>query len=94
VILDGSKALRKAVRETFGEMALVQRCQIPQAAERPRSSPGPPAAVGEGDSATRLPERQVTRRGIVLGIGSGYECFTEEEQMRKMTRFATGGARP
>jgi hypothetical protein len=21
-------------------------------------------------------------------------CFTEEEQMRKMTRFATGGARP
>jgi transposase-like protein len=28
VILDGSKALRKAVRETFGEVALVQRCQI------------------------------------------------------------------
>ena len=28
VLLDGSKALRKAVRETFGEVALVQRCQI------------------------------------------------------------------
>ena len=28
VILDGAKALRKAVRETFGEAALVQRCQI------------------------------------------------------------------
>jgi transposase-like protein len=28
VILDGSKALRKAVRETFGEVALVHRCQI------------------------------------------------------------------
>jgi len=28
VILDGSKALRKAVRELFGEVALVQRCQI------------------------------------------------------------------
>lgn len=28
VILDGSKALRKAVRDTFGEAALVQRCQI------------------------------------------------------------------
>jgi transposase-like protein len=28
VILDGSKALRKAVRDTFGEVALVQRCQI------------------------------------------------------------------
>src|SRR5712692_10560476 len=28
VILDGSKALRKAVRETFGDVALVQRCQI------------------------------------------------------------------
>ena len=28
VILDGSKALRKAVREMFGEAALVQRCQI------------------------------------------------------------------
>jgi putative transposase len=27
VILDGSKALRKAVRATFGEAALVQRCQ-------------------------------------------------------------------
>jgi transposase-like protein len=28
VILDGSKALRKAVRSTFGEVALVQRCQV------------------------------------------------------------------
>jgi len=28
VILDGSKALRKAVREMFGDAALVQRCQI------------------------------------------------------------------
>ena len=27
-ILEGSKALRKAVRETFGEVALVQRCQV------------------------------------------------------------------
>jgi putative transposase len=28
VLLDGSKALRKAVRDTFGEVALVQRCQV------------------------------------------------------------------
>jgi putative transposase len=28
VILDGSKALREAVRATFGEAALVQRCQV------------------------------------------------------------------
>lgn len=28
VLLDGSQALRKAVRETFGDVALVQRCQI------------------------------------------------------------------
>ncbi len=28
VILDGSKALRKAVRATFGDAALVQRCQV------------------------------------------------------------------
>ena len=28
VLLDGSQALRKAVRETFGNVALVQRCQI------------------------------------------------------------------
>lgn len=28
ILLDGSKALRKAVRETFGDVALVQRCQI------------------------------------------------------------------
>jgi len=31
VILDGSKALRKAVRATFGDAALVQRCQIHKA---------------------------------------------------------------
>ncbi|HEY7791466.1 MAG TPA: transposase [Vicinamibacterales bacterium] len=31
VILDGSKALRKAVRATFGEAALVQRCQVHKA---------------------------------------------------------------
>jgi putative transposase len=30
VILDGSKARRKAVRATFGEAALVQRCQVHQ----------------------------------------------------------------
>lgn len=28
ILLDGSQALRKAVRETFGQAALVQRCQI------------------------------------------------------------------
>ncbi len=28
VMLDGSKALRKAVRATFGDVALVQRCQL------------------------------------------------------------------
>ena len=28
VLLDGSKALRKAVRDTFGDVALVQRCQV------------------------------------------------------------------
>jgi transposase-like protein len=28
VMLDGSKALRKAVRDTFGDAALVQRCQV------------------------------------------------------------------
>jgi transposase-like protein len=28
VILDGSKALRKAVRAIFGDAALVQRCHI------------------------------------------------------------------
>src|SRR5687768_8871887 len=28
VILDGSKALRKAVRATFGEAPLMQRCQV------------------------------------------------------------------
>jgi hypothetical protein len=30
VILDGSKALRQAVRATFGDAALVQRCQVCQ----------------------------------------------------------------
>ena len=28
MILDGSKALRKAVRDLFGDVALVQRCQV------------------------------------------------------------------
>lgn len=36
MILDGSKALRKAVRATFGDAALVQRCQGPQDARHPR----------------------------------------------------------
>jgi transposase-like protein len=27
-VLDGSKALAKAVRDTFGEMAVIQRCQV------------------------------------------------------------------
>ena len=27
VVIDGSKALRKAVKQTFGEGAIVQRCQ-------------------------------------------------------------------
>jgi transposase-like protein len=28
VILDGSKALHRAVRDTFGDLALIQRCQV------------------------------------------------------------------
>ena len=28
LVLDGSKALAKAVRDTFGDMALIQRCQV------------------------------------------------------------------
>ena len=31
VVLDGSKALHKAVRQTFGEAALIQRCQVHKA---------------------------------------------------------------
>jgi putative transposase len=46
VILDGSKALRKAVRAIFGEAALVQRSQVhktrhPRVLERSRSPVGP-----------------------------------------------------
>ena len=58
VILDGSKALRKAVRATFGDAALVQRCQVHKMRnileylERSR----PP--VGPSDPATRLPGRR------------------------------------
>jgi transposase-like protein len=27
-VIDGSKALRKAIRDVFGGLALVQRCQV------------------------------------------------------------------
>ena len=39
VILDGSKALRKAVRVVFGEAALVQRCQVHKTPQHARPSP-------------------------------------------------------
>lgn len=39
-VLDGAKALRKAVRSVFGEHATVQRCIRCQGAQRHRSPPG------------------------------------------------------
>ena len=54
MILDGSQALRKAVRAIFGEAALIQRCQVHKIRnildylQRPRSP------VGAGDPAARL----------------------------------------
>jgi hypothetical protein len=53
VILDGSKALRKAVRATFGEAALVQRCQVHIAGRNPR------LLRGERSSPGQVPMRPV-----------------------------------
>jgi hypothetical protein len=36
-VIDGAKALRKAVREVFGDLALVQRCQQPKGPRRNNS---------------------------------------------------------
>jgi hypothetical protein len=33
IVLDGSKALRKAIRKTFGDQSPVQRCQFAQASQ-------------------------------------------------------------
>jgi hypothetical protein len=47
VILDGSKALRKAVRAIFGEAALVQRCQVHIAGRDPRLPRGEMSPPGQ-----------------------------------------------
>ncbi len=59
-VLDGSKALRKAVRDVLGERAPVERSHPPQGAQRPRSPararPGaraPPASRGVGRARPR-----------------------------------------
>lgn len=51
VILDGSKALRKAVHATFDKAALVQRCQIHKVRNVRAGAPTP---LGAGDHAPRL----------------------------------------
>ena len=58
VILDGSKALRKAVRATFGDAALVQRCQVHKTRNILEYLSDQRAAISAGDLAPRLSERR------------------------------------
>ena len=58
VILDGSAALRKAVRATFGEAALVQRCQVHKTRNVSRVPQRSGSAVGARDPAARLSGRR------------------------------------
>lgn len=37
-MIDGSKALRRAIRDVFGALGVVQRCQVHYAAQPPRAS--------------------------------------------------------
>ena len=46
-VLDGSKALSKAVQDVFGSHALVQRCQVHKASQRAGASPSKPTFFGE-----------------------------------------------
>lgn len=48
-ILDGAKALSKAVRATFGRHTLIQRCQVRNIAERcPKTRCQRPADAAQG----------------------------------------------
>src|SRR2546425_1444302 len=70
VILDGSKALRKAVTATFGDAALVQRCQVHKTRNilehlSDRQRPPAQAILRRGDQgpAANTGERAVTQVG-------------------------------
>lgn len=58
VILDGAKALRKAVRATFGEAALVQRCQVHKMRNVLEYLSDSRSPVGAGDPAARVSGRR------------------------------------
>jgi putative transposase len=58
VILDGSKALRKAVRDVFGDVALVQRCQVHKMRNILDHLPERQRTWAEGDPAARLSQHR------------------------------------
>ena len=53
-VIDGSKALRKAIRQVFGNDVPVQRCVQAQGAQRARPSPRARPRAGQGQAAPRL----------------------------------------
>ena len=59
-VLDGAKALAKAVRDVFGDQAVIARCRAPQGEERDRPSARGGAAMGAAQAARRVgePERR------------------------------------
>ena len=75
IVLDGAKALRKAVRMIFGEQALVQRCRIHKAR----------------NVLDHLPENKKAQAGWRLRAAWGQsEVKTAEKELRKTVRWLDG----
>ena len=55
-VIDGGKALAKAIDAVFGDRAVIARCRVHKPAQRPRSSPRGRAAVGAPQAPRRLGE--------------------------------------
>ena len=81
VILDGSKALRKAVRATFGAAALVQRCQVHRRGISSSTS-ATAMAVGPGYSPPRLSSHR-REDGAAVAARSRPPAGTRVSQRRR-----------
>jgi hypothetical protein len=77
-IIDGAKALSKAIRRTFGRTAAIQRCQVHKArniiSDCPHKSPRPGEGLGScglGGASRRTVSGDVVRRICVRYAGRG-----------------------
>jgi transposase-like protein len=82
VILDGSKALRKAVRATFGDAALVQRCHVHQTRNvleylSDRDRPWAQAILRRAYQATDVKKAQHLLRDLARRLEDEYPSAAE-----------------